>query len=121
MKRGSTIFLLLVVIPTLVISVEFKPWQQDAISTSQSTVPHSDSSPIKKNHDAFQWGARMLIIFHQKIISPQDGAVCHYRPTCSAFGKQALIKHGFFKGILMTTDRLIRDNPYNAPKYDPVR
>ena len=31
-------------------------------------------------------------------------------PTCSAYSIEAVKKHGFFIGVMMTTDRLIREN-----------
>lgn len=60
------------------------------------------------------------IAFFQQVLSPQDGPVCRFRPTCSAYGREAFRRHGFLKGLLMTTDRLVRDNPFNPPSVDPV-
>lgn len=61
-----------------------------------------------------------LIRFFQIFISSQDGANCRYRPTCSAYGRQAVQTHGLIIGSFMAGDRIIRCNPYNKPGYDPV-
>lgn len=70
------------------------------------------------------------IIIYQKIISPQQGGVCNFTPSCSQFGLQAIKKYGIVEGILMTSDRLQRchycvaGEYYYKPKgrfYDPMR
>ncbi|MDI6782116.1 MAG: membrane protein insertion efficiency factor YidD [bacterium] len=48
------------------------------------------------------------IIIYQKIISPQQGGVCNFVPSCSQFGLQSIKKYGIIEGILMTSDRLQR-------------
>ena len=61
-----------------------------------------------------------LISFFQTFISPQDGAVCRLRPTCSRYGHQALQRHNLFKAVLMTADRLLRDHPFTEGGVDLV-
>jgi putative component of membrane protein insertase Oxa1/YidC/SpoIIIJ protein YidD len=52
------------------------------------------------------------------VISPVDGASCDFYPTCSAYAKQALAKHGLFIGLAMASERLCR---IHAPEgYEPV-
>lgn len=48
--------------------------------------------------------------FYKKYISSQDGSNCHFSPSCSHYAKLAIKKYNIFKGILLTTDRLIRCN-----------
>ena len=64
-----------------------------------------------------------------KYISPVDGDRCPSYPTCAAYGRQAVEKHGFFLGWLLTVDRLIHDGNERDPLvliygkwrfYDPV-
>jgi len=43
----------------------------------------------------------------REYISVVDGDRCQMVPTCSTYSLQAVEKHGFLYGILMTTDRLI--------------
>ena len=56
----------------------------------------------------------------QKFISPQDGPNCRFKPTCSEYGKIAVLKYGALVGAFLAGDRLLRCNPYNAPGDDPV-
>ena len=51
-----------------------------------------------------------LIRIYQKFISTQDRPVCNFTPSCSRFGMGVIQKYGFFRGVLLTADRLIRDN-----------
>ncbi len=48
------------------------------------------------------------ITLYQKYISPIDGNRCPMHPSCSAYCSQAMGKHGFFMGWIMTCDRLLR-------------
>ncbi len=60
----------------------------------------------------------LLISFFQTVISPVDGASCDFYPTCSAYAKQALQKHGLFIGLVMASERLCR---LHSPEgYAPV-
>ena len=65
-------------------------------------------------------------IFFSKYISPVDGDRCNMYPTCAAYSRQAVEKHGFIGGLLLTVDRLIHesDEIYTAPriiKWDRLR
>ena len=51
-----------------------------------------------------------LIRIYQKYISTQDLPACNFSPSCSRFGMGAIQKYGFFRGTLLTADRLLRDN-----------
>ncbi|MBU0995636.1 MAG: membrane protein insertion efficiency factor YidD [Proteobacteria bacterium] len=42
------------------------------------------------------------------IVSRVDGTRCPMRPTCSHYGFEAIRKHGFIRGWIMTCDRLLR-------------
>lgn len=46
---------------------------------------------------------------------------CIFQPTCSQYAKEALVKHGVVKGILLSAWRILRCNPFNRHGgYDPV-
>ena len=47
---------------------------------------------------------------YQEYISPVRGGYCPMYPSCSEYSIQAIKKHGFFIGIMMTADRLIHEN-----------
>ena len=61
-----------------------------------------------------------LIAFYQYVISPFLPSACRFHPTCSAYGKQALKKHGWRKGGYYTIKRLLRCRPFGGMGYDPV-
>lgn len=77
--------------------------------------------PVKSAHPirlpAYAW-----IRIFQKFISPVDGHSCSYYPSCSAYGLQAIDRHGLLLGIPMTAERIMRnhrpDNPARYPLYE---
>ena len=48
--------------------------------------------------------------FYRHYISPVIGDRCPMYPSCSAYSIEAIKKHGFFIGIIMTADRLIHES-----------
>ena len=46
--------------------------------------------------------------------------VCRYQPTCSAYGREAFARFGFFRGLALTTARVARCNPFARGGADPV-
>ena len=63
-----------------------------------------------------------IIDFYQKILSPlKRTKTCIFYPTCSEYSKQAFIKYGVIKGILLSSKRIIRCNPFNKGGYDPLK
>jgi len=61
-----------------------------------------------------------IIKLYQKFISPMFPPTCRFYPTCSNYAKEALIKHGFFKGSWLAVKRVSRCHPFNPGGYDPV-
>lgn len=49
-----------------------------------------------------------LIKIYQLFISPQDGPTCIFTPSCSQFSVGTIRRYGFFRGVLLTSDRLQR-------------
>ncbi len=62
----------------------------------------------------------LLVKFYQYAISPLLGPKCRFTPTCSQYAKEALEKHGFFKGGWLSIKRIIRCNPWGGNGFDPV-
>jgi len=62
----------------------------------------------------------LLIRIYQYTISPLLPPSCRYIPTCSAYGVEAITKHGPFKGGWLTIKRISRCNPWGGSGYDPV-
>jgi uncharacterized protein len=90
----------------------------DNLRTSLHRRPHTHRQISVYN--APQGGAYFMIRFFQLVISPQDGPRCRFKPCCSNYARQAVLKYGALLGALLAGDRLLRCNPYNPPGTDPV-
>lgn len=53
--------------------------------------------------------------FYTKYLSPQNGATCRFRPSCSVYSRIAVQRFGILKGLLLTFERLERSH---IPDYD---
>ena len=62
----------------------------------------------------------IIIRFYQWVISPALGPKCRFTPTCSQYTAEALKKHGFVKGFLMSVKRISKCRPGGGHGYDPV-
>ena len=60
------------------------------------------------------------IRFYQTSISPLTPPSCRFTPSCSEYARQAIIKHGPFKGLYLAIWRILRCNPWGGSGYDPV-
>jgi len=66
------------------------------------------------------WMLVLPIRFYQICISPLLGPSCRFTPTCSEYARQAILKHGPFKGLYLAVRRLLRCHPWGGSGYDPV-
>lgn len=64
--------------------------------------------------------ALFLIRAYQLTLSPLLGNHCRYHPTCSAYAREAIEKHGLLKGVRLGARRLLRCHPFHAGGIDPV-
>jgi uncharacterized protein len=61
-----------------------------------------------------------FIVLWQKLASPFFGKVCRFNPTCSKYAAQALRRHGFLYGTMLSIRRICRCNPWFDGGDDPV-
>ena len=61
-----------------------------------------------------------LVVFYQKRISPKLSCCCPYRPSCSHYCLDALVRYGFLKGVMKGIWRILRCNPFSRGGYDPA-
>ncbi|WP_022923466.1 membrane protein insertion efficiency factor YidD [Serinicoccus marinus] len=61
-----------------------------------------------------------MIRLYQWTISPLLGPVCRYYPSCSAYGVNALERHGPLRGGWLTVRRVLRCHPWAAGGVDHV-
>ena len=104
MRRFSalSLFLLLPALPALA----EEPWSVDArhpVVAAPSPAPPSGKPSLPAR--AIDASVR----FYQRRISPLDGPRCLLYPTCSAYSRECLRRHGFLMGLLMTIDRLLQE------------
>lgn len=45
---------------------------------------------------------------------------CRYVPSCSAYGQEAIERHGAGRGVWLTVRRLSRCRPWGGFGFDPV-
>ena len=53
-------------------------------------------------------------------ISPMRMPTCRFEPTCSGYAVEAVGRHGFVWGALLSVWRLLKCGPWHRPGYDPV-
>ena len=81
------------------------PWGKDA----DLVRPPAIQAPAKVTTLAARLGI-CAIRFHQDVISPADGPRSHFIPSSSQYTLEAMNKYGFFQGVAMGCDRLMREN-----------
>src|SRR5258708_31991754 len=74
-----------------------------------------------------QWGARLAIggiDAYRATLSlalERTGLIrCRYRPSCSAYGREAIRRYGLPKGGALAAARILRCNPFAKGGDDPV-
>lgn len=73
-----------------------------------------------------KWLLLKLIWFYQRTLSPDHGwlrhrhpyGFCHFYPTCSQYGREAIEKYGVLTGGLKTLGRLARCHPWSRGGID---
>ena len=60
------------------------------------------------------------ILAYQKLISPLMPPSCRYHPSCSHYTKEAFLRHGLAKGLLLGLARIIRCNALFSGGIDRV-
>ena len=64
---------------------------------------------------AYRLGLSPLL---SSLTGPSGG--CRFVPTCSRYADEALRRHGFFSGGLLTARRICRCHPWGGEGLDPV-
>ncbi len=70
-----------------------------------------------------RWVALLLLALiagYRRWISPLLGPRCRFIPSCSAYGLEAISRHGPWRGGWLTLRRLLRCHPFTPCGCDPV-
>ncbi len=67
-------------------------------------VPDSSANSSLMTDCCFLW-----LRFYQKVLNRMITVRCPMEPSCSNYSLQAIQKHGPFKGVILTADRLIHE------------
>lgn len=62
----------------------------------------------------------ILIEVYRACIGPLLGSHCRFHPTCSAFAREAVERHGAARGSWLALRRLLRCQPFAEGGLDPV-
>ena len=62
----------------------------------------------------------LIILVYQKVISPMLRPTCRFTPTCSEYGRQAIVKYGPFKGGFLSIKRISKCHPWGGSGEDLV-
>lgn len=57
---------------------------------------------------------------YKRLISPLLPSACRFHPTCSDYMREAVLRYGPARGLLMGLRRLSRCHPWNPGGLDPV-
>ncbi len=70
----------------------------------------------------YERGVRLAHRGYKVTLSPLIGQQCRFQPTCSDYGRDALIQHGPLRGGWLTVRRLCKCHPFSGMDwtYDPV-
>ncbi len=60
-----------------------------------------------------------LVIIYKLTLSPLLGRHCRFTPTCSAYFRASVEKHGAVRGALKGLARIARCHPWHPGGYDP--
>jgi len=61
-----------------------------------------------------------LIRAYQFVLSPIAGRTCRYLPTCSDYTREAIARHGAWRGAWLGGSRILRCAPWGGHGFDPV-
>ena len=61
-----------------------------------------------------------VITLYRLFVSPLLGTNCRFQPSCSAYGIEAITRHGALKGGWLTVRRISKCHPWGESGYDPV-
>lgn len=67
-------------------------------------------------------GAAAVLVLraYKVLVSPLLPKACRFEPTCSAYAREAIERHGAQRGARLAVRRLLRCHPFRRGGFDPV-
>ncbi|MEK7389173.1 MAG: membrane protein insertion efficiency factor YidD [Elusimicrobiota bacterium] len=66
---------------------------------------------------------RLLIVCldaYRIALRPYMPPACRFHPSCADFSREAISRHGAFRGLALSLRRVLRCQPFHAGGLDPV-
>ena len=101
----TLVFILSLRPPATAADTLWGPWDKDKMYEKKRIQPQPRQNEQTVFNTLTTFPTQLLITFFQKVISPVDGPTCDFHPTCSAYARQALKKHGLLIGLTMANER----------------
>ena len=60
------------------------------------------------------------IAVYRRFLSPLKPPTCRFRPTCSEYASEAVLRHGILRGSALAVWRVLRCHPFARGGLDPV-
>jgi putative membrane protein insertion efficiency factor len=57
---------------------------------------------------------------YQLLVSPVLPPSCRFLPSCSDYAREAILRHGAWRGLALALRRLARCHPWGGSGWDPV-
>lgn len=89
-------------------------------SARRDEEPVSPASLSSHGVGLYERSVRAAHRGYKVTLSPFFGQSCRFLPTCSDYGRDALIRHGPIRGGWLTLRRVCKCHPFGASGYDPV-
>jgi putative membrane protein insertion efficiency factor len=67
-----------------------------------------------------RWAMVALIRLYQLTLSGWLGGQCRFYPSCSQYAREAIQRHGAWRGLALATWRILRCGPFTEGGFDPV-
>jgi putative membrane protein insertion efficiency factor len=81
---------------------------------------------LRALREVWRWPERLIIgaligaiWVYQRTLSPLQGNVCRFEPSCSRYMVECLRKYGLFRGLGKGVRRVCRCHPFDPGGYDP--
>ncbi len=78
------------------------------------------NAPPRYTHRAMKTVLIALIDAYRLLLSPFFGTQCRFYPTCSAYARVAIARHGALKGTWLTIRRVSKCHPWHEGGIDQV-